>query len=224
MRHEHQQSGPLEPQDVEELLPWYVTGRVSREEARGIEAALKTMPDLADKLAQAQRERDAVARAAETIEPPPPETLQNLLQQVETTRQVRPSRADSAGQPGGWLADAFNRNLVWQGAFAVASVAIVALGVRLYTLPTAEPFGVASDSPATNINGAASPTLLVTFQPDATAGQITALLRELDAVVADGPKPDGAFVIHLPRAQDVTAAITALEARKDLVASVLDGS
>src|SRR6185295_14355464 len=39
MKHE-QHHGPLEPQDVEELLPWYVTGRVSREEARGIEAAM----------------------------------------------------------------------------------------------------------------------------------------------------------------------------------------
>ena len=48
VKHPH---GPLEPQDVEELLPWYVTGRVTREEARGIEAALKTMPDLAEKLA-----------------------------------------------------------------------------------------------------------------------------------------------------------------------------
>ena len=224
MKHELQQSGPLEPQDVEELLPWYVTGRISREEARGIEAALKTMPVLADKLAQAQRERDAVARAAEAIEPPPPETLQNLLQQVETTRQSRPARVDAAGQSGGWLADAFNRNLVWQGAFAVASVAIVALGVRLYTLPAAGPFEVAGNGTASNINGAAIPTLLVTFQADATAGQITALLSELDAVVADGPKPDGAFVIHLPRADDVTAAIATLQSRKDLVASVLDGS
>lgn len=60
---QEQHHGPLEPQDVEELLPWYVTGRVSREEARGIEAALKTMPDLAGKLAQVQREREAVSRA-----------------------------------------------------------------------------------------------------------------------------------------------------------------
>lgn len=221
MKHD-QQGGPLEPQDVEELLPWYVTGRVSREEARGIEAALKTMPDLAGKLVQAQRERDAVARAAETVEAPPPETLQNLLQQVETTRQIRPAR-DTAGQPGGWLADAFNRNLVWQGAFAVASIAVVALGVRLYTLPTADPFTVAGNG-ASNINGAGVPTLLVIFRPEAPAGQITALLTELDAVVADGPKPDGAYVIHLPRAVDVAAAMSALESRKDLVISVLDGS
>ena len=223
MRQDHQQSGPLEPQDVEELLPWYVTGRISREEARGVEAALKTMPDLADKLVQAQRERDAVARAAEAIEPPPPETLQNLLQQVDNTRQIRPAKVE-AGQSGGWLADAFNRNLVWQGAFAVASIAIVALGVRLYTIPTDGSFEVAGNNTAANINGAASPTLLVTFQPAATAGEITALLTELDAVVADGPKPDGTYVIHLPHADDLAAAIAALEARKDVVASVLNGS
>ena len=103
MRNEQHPHGPLEPQDVEELLPWYVTGRVSREEARGIEAALKTMPDLADKLAQVQRERDAVARAAETIEPAPPETLQRLLQQVETTRQWRVPKAEPATAGADWL-------------------------------------------------------------------------------------------------------------------------
>src|ERR687887_1538062 len=102
MRQEHPH-GPLEPQDVEELLPWYVTGRVSREEARGIEAALKTMPDLADKLAQVQREREAVARAAEAVEPAPPETLQRLLQQVETTRQRRLPRVESQSEAGNWL-------------------------------------------------------------------------------------------------------------------------
>jgi len=125
MKHE-QQHGPLEPQDVEELLPWYVTGRVSREEARGIEAALKTMPDLADKLAQVQRERDAVARASETVEPAPPETLQRLLQQVETTRQWRVPKIESHSEAGGWLRAAMGRNAVWQTALAVACVAIVA--------------------------------------------------------------------------------------------------
>src|SRR5919109_1719958 len=103
MRNEEHPHGPLEPQDVEELLPWYVTGRVSREEARGIEAALKTMPDLAGKLAQVQREREAVARASETVEPAPPETLQRLLQQVETTRQTRAPRIEARGATGEWL-------------------------------------------------------------------------------------------------------------------------
>jgi len=126
MRHEQHQ-GPLEPQDVEELLPWYVTGRVSREEARGIEAALKTMPDLAEKLAQVQREREAVARASEAVESAPPETLQRLLQQVETTRQWRVPRIENQ-EAGSWLKGALGRNALWQAAFATACVVIVALG------------------------------------------------------------------------------------------------
>lgn len=220
MRHDQHHQGPLEPQDVEELLPWYVTGRVSREEARGIEAALKTMPDLADKLAQVQREREAVSRAAETVEPAPPETLQRLLQQVETTRQWRVPRIENQGEAGGWLKGALGHNVVWQGAFAAACVAIVALGVQLYNPTAPDDFGVANKIDPTD--GA---TLLVTFQPAATAGDISALLIGLDATIVDGPKPGGAYIVRIPagQASDVDAATTALMSHKDLVLAVLPG-
>lgn len=220
MRHDHHPHGPLEPQDVEELLPWYVTGRVSREEARGIEAALKTMPDLADKLAQVQREREAVARASETVEPAPPETLQRLLQQVETTRQWRVPRIEAGGEAGGWLKGAFGRSAVWQVAFATACVVVVGLGVRLYEFPaTPGDFGTASD-----ISGVgAGASLLVTFQPTATAAQITDLLAGLNATVVDGPKAGAAYVVRV-EAGDATHAMNELTAQKDLVLTVLPGS
>jgi anti-sigma-K factor RskA len=220
MRHEQHPHGPLEPQDVEELLPWYVTGRVSREEARGIEAALRTMPDLADKLSQVQRERDAVARAAETVEPAPPETLQRLLQQVETTRQWRVPRIENQGHAGGWLKGAFGRSVVWQAAFAAACVAIVALGIRLYNPTAPGEFGVAG-----NINQAQGAIVLVTFQPTATAADIAAVLTALNANIVDGPKPGGTYVVQIPaeQAADVDAAMTALMSRKDLVLTVLRG-
>jgi anti-sigma-K factor RskA len=217
MKHEQHQ-GPLEPQDVEELLPWYVTGRVSREEARGIEAALKTMPDLAGKLAQVQREREAVARASETVEPAPPETLQRLLQQVETTRQWRVPKIETHGEAGGWLRAAMGRNAVWQTALAVACVAIVALGVQVYNPPAPSEYGLASE-----INGGVrGASLVVTFQPGAAVGDIASLLTGLGARIVDGPKPGGAYVVELSSAQtnDVDAATAGLLARKDLVAGV----
>ena len=253
MKHE-QHHGPLEPQDVEELLPWYVTGRVSREEARGIEAALKTMPDLAGKLAQVQREREAVARASETVESAPPETLQRLLQQVETTRQWRVPKIESHSDAGGWLRAAMGRNAVWQTALAAACVAIVALSVQLYNVPAATngpsaaelkmadrtrsasetelsmAAGARSTSEAGfglagSINGGAGATLLVTFQPGATAGDIGTLLTGLRAKIVDGPKPGGAYVVQIPstQASDVEAVTASLLARKDLVAGVLSG-
>lgn len=219
MRHEHQPQGPLEPQDVEELLPWYVTGRVSREEARGVEAALKTMPDLADKLTQVQREREAVARASETVDPAPPESLQRLLQQVEATRQGRVPLLESQGEAGTWLKSVLGRNALWQAAFAAACVVIVALGVRLYNPP-------GDLSVAGSINHADGGTLLLTFQPAAPAAGIAALLAGLKADVIGGPDSDGVYRVHIPAAQasDVDAAISALTSRKDLVLAVRRGS
>jgi anti-sigma-K factor RskA len=213
-----QHHGPLEPQDVEELLPWYVTGRVSREEARGIEAALKTMPDLANKLAQVQREREAVSRASEAIEPPPPETLQRLLQQVETTRQWRAPQVEA--EAGGWIKGAMGRSVVWQAAFAAACVAIVALGIRLYNPTAPGEFGVAG-----SINGAGGASLLVAFQPTATAADISALLTGLNATIVDGPKPGGTYEVQFAadRADDLDAVTADLLSRKDLVATVLRG-
>jgi anti-sigma-K factor RskA len=212
-----QNRGPIEPQDVEELLPWYVTGRVSREEAKRIEAALKTNPDLADKLSQAQREREAVARAAEAVEPAPPETLQRLLQQVETTRQRRVPRIDDRRETSGRLKAIMGRSAVWQAAFAAACVAIVALGARMYNPPVPGEMGL-----STSVTDAGSSALLVTFQPEAKAGDIAALLESVNATIVSGPKPGDAYVVQIPagRAGDIDAATAALLSRKDLVATV----
>ena len=220
MKHE-QHHGPLEPQDVEELLPWYVTGRVSREEARGIEAALKTMPDLAGKLAQVQREREAVSRASEAVESAPPETLQRLLQQVETTRQWRVPKIESHSEAGGWLKAAMGRNAVWQTALAVACVAIVALGVQVYNPP--RPTKLWSRQ---QYQRRRRRKLWWSRSSQARRQAISAsLLTGLGAKIVDGPKPGGAYMVKLPsdQASDVDAATASLLARKDLVAGVMAG-
>ena len=142
------------------------------------------------------------------------------MQQVETTRQWRVPRIESHGEAGGWLKAAMGRNAVWQTALAAACIAIVALGVQLYNVPAGDQFKVAA-----NINGVGGATLIVTFQPGATAGDIGTLLTSLSAKIVDGPKPGGAYTVELPSNQttDVEAATSSLLARKDLVAGVLSG-
>lgn len=218
MTRDRHHQGPLEPQEVEELLPWYVTGRVSREDAKGIEAGLKAMPDLNGKLADVQREREAVARAAEAVEPAPPENLQRLLQQVETTRQWRVPRTDGQTHASGRLKAAIGRSIVWQAAFALACVAIVFLGIQVYNPPAPGELGL-----ATRIGDPGEVTLLVTFQPDARTGDVAALLTSVNAAIIGGPKPDGAYVVQIPagRAGDIDAVTASLLSRKDLVAAVL---
>lgn len=219
MRNLKQPHGPLEPQDIEELLPWYVTGRVSREEARGIEAALKTMPDLAQKLAAVQREREAVARGSEAVDPPPAENLQRLLRQVETTRQVRAPRGDTAA---GGLRGLLARAPIWQAAFGLACAAIVLLALQFADPVPTDQLGATAGIQATE-SGA---LLLVTFQPEAPSRAVSTLISDLGATVVEGPRPGGVYVLRLPSAdpQDVAEAMERLLTRKELVQSVLRGS
>jgi anti-sigma factor RsiW len=226
MRNVKQPQGPVEPQDVEELLPWYATGRISREEARGVETALNTMPDLAQKLAQVRREREAVALGSEAVPPPPPENLQRLLQLVETTRQARTPKIETAAKEGDWIGAFFARRQVWQAAFVVACVALVAMGTQLYQPGEIAGTGTTLGA-ATGMTGIdAGSRLVVVFQPTATSSDIGALLTSLDAVIVDGPKPGNAFVVQLPTADTdkVSAAMAEMLAKKDLVQSVLRGS
>ncbi len=226
MRNVKQPQGPVEPQDVEELLPWYATGRISREEARGVEAALSTMPDLAQKLALVQREREAVTLGSEAVPPPPPENLQRLLRQVETTRQARTPKIEKAAKDGDWIGAFFARRQVWQIAFAVACVALVAMGTQLYRPDGIPGTGTTLDTTTGMTGIAAASQLVVVFQPGATSSEIGALLTSLDAVIVDGPRPGSAFVVQLPSTDPdaVSAAMAEMLARKDLVQSVLRGS
>lgn len=226
MRNIKQTHGPVEPQDVEELLPWYATGRISREEARGVEAALNTMPDLAQKLAQVQREREAVAVGSETVAPPPPENLQRLLQQVETTKQARAIKIDDAAVGADWIGAFFGRRVVWQAAFAAACIALVAMATQLYQ-PGALTGAGTTFGTATGMNGIdAGSRLIVVFQPNAGSSDIGSLLTSLDAVIVDGPKPGNAFIVQLPTTDPdkVSAAMVEMLTKKDLVQSVLRGS
>jgi hypothetical protein len=80
---------------------------------------------------------------------------------------------------------------------------------------------------ATGMTGIdAEARLVVIFQPAAANGDIGALLTSLDAVIVDGPKSDGSFVVQLPTADPdaVSAAMAAMLAKKDLIQSVQRGS
>ncbi len=224
MRNVRQPQGPVEPQDVEELLPWYATGRISREEARGVEAALNTMPDLAQKLSQVQRERDAVALGSEAVPPPPAENLQRLLQQVENTRQARAPKPDKPAKEGDWIGAFFARRQVWQVAFTVACVALVVMATQLYRPSDMPGTGIMLEA-ATGMAGIdAGARLTVEFQPTATSSDIGALLTSRGAVIVDGPKAGNAFIVQLPSADAAAAAMAEMSAKKDLVRSVQRGS
>lgn len=217
-----------DPQDIEELLPWFAIGRTTRAEANAIAQALENSPELRSKLNAIELERQVVVRSTESVGEPSAANFNKLMEQLDNTRQLKPMAVESQNGLAGWFRRLLSPQPVWQFAFAAACLVIVGMGVQLYS---GQPMGQAAYETAAESASAlpASPAtgqqnLIVTFQPNATAADIGAALDDLDATIIDGPKPDGAFVLQLPDAAKLEAAERSLSARSGLVKSVVRGS
>lgn len=213
---------PLNLEDAQELLPWYLTGKLSRSENAAVESMLKGSADLREQLDSARDQRHAVIDAGDAVAGPSAGNLTKLLQQIESTKQ---RRYVTATEPsflertfGAWFAP----RPVLQFALAAACVVVVAQGAFLYKLgelpfqSNGGSYATASDSAATATPAA---SLIVSFRPEVTTAQLTQMLSEIDATVIDGPKPGQTFVLGLADAAGVDAAIAKLQSRPDLVAS-----
>ncbi|MDY0873018.1 hypothetical protein [Dongia rigui] len=213
---------PLSLEDAQELLPWYLTGKLGRAENDAIDDMLKGSADLRDQLQTAQSQQAAVLESNDNIGGPSAANLTKLLQQIETTKQ---RRYVVAGEPGfferllgSWAAP----RPALQFALAAACALIIAQGAFLYQLGAFSPkadgasYATASDGTQPAI---AAASLIVSFRPEVTAAQLTQMLGEIDATVIDGPKPGQTFVLGLADAAAADAAIAKLQSRPDLVAS-----
>jgi hypothetical protein len=213
---------PLSLEDAQELLPWYLTGKLSRAESDAIDGMLKGSADLRDQLQTARSQQHAVAESNDNVGAPSAANLTKLLQQIETTKQRRYTVANEPGfferLLGSWAAP----RPALQFALVAACTLIIAQGAFLYRLGAFSPqgigesYGTASDGAQATVPAA---SLIVSFRPDVTAAQLTQMLGEIDAKVIDGPKPGQTFVLGLADEAAADAAIAKLQSRPDLVAS-----
>lgn len=212
---------PLSLEDAQELLPWYLIGKLGRAESDAIDDMLKGSADLRDQLQTARSQQTAVMESNDNVGGPSAGNLTKLLQQIETTKQRRYVVANEPGfferLLGSWAAP----RPALQFAFVAACALIIAQGVFLFQLGgfSSKPEGgyaTASDG-AQSVAPAAS--LIVSFRPDVTAQQLSQMLGEIGATVIDGPKPGQSFVLGLADDAAADAAIAKLQSRPDLVAS-----
>lgn len=213
---------PLSLEDAQELLPWYLTGKLGRAESDAIDDMLKGSADLREQLGIAQTQQRAVIDSNETAGSPSPGNLTKLLQQIETTKQRRYVVASEPGfferMFGAWAAP----RPVLQFALVAACAIVIAQGAFLYRLDAFSPkssgesFATASDGAAPIVPTA---SLIVSFRPEVTTAQLSQMLSEIDATVIDGPKPGQTFILGLAGAANAEDAIAKLQSRPDLVAS-----
>jgi len=212
-----------EREEIEMLLPWYVTGRLDPADLAKVESYLATHPQVARQLDLARSERDETVAANDALGFPPAGATERLMAALAA---ARPGWAALRALKGalrqvGDLFVAPTANAVRWAAVAAAvllavqAVAIVSLmGERAGTYHTASG-GQTGDGIA----------VLVTFADDAKSTAISQLLTELDASVVDGPKAGSVYKIRLrtddrsPAARE--ALVRRLAERRDIVRAVL---
>jgi anti-sigma-K factor RskA len=213
-----------ERDEIEALLPWYVTGSLDARERARVDRYVREHPEVQAHLVLAREESDATIASNQTIAAPGPQTLDRLRASVAAA-----PRRQSLGAAFGNLANRFSD---WIAGLAPPQLALAAAVAALLVMLQAAAIGALvlerAGAPTYQTAGGEQSTvesieLLVGFADTATMGDIAVLLKRLDAVVVDGPRA-GLYRLRLPDTGEEgrKAAIETLN-QSGMVISVLPG-
>ncbi|MES5486588.1 hypothetical protein QMZ05_27840 [Bradyrhizobium sp. INPA03-11B] len=201
-----------EPDDVEMLLPWHAAGTLNARDARRVEDALASDPELARQYAVIREEYAETIGLNESLGAPSARAMQKLFAAIDAEPERKPSAgARMSARISEFFSKLSPRTLAWSSSLG-AIVVLLQAGVIGAVLMRSQPasFQTASldaaeqrsapsaavapsaapSAPITRDLGAsvaATPTrLLVQFTPDARIADITSLLENYQGSIVDG--------------------------------------
>ena len=203
--------------ELEELLPFYANGRISDADKRRLEAALAADAELAARLDIIRDDMAETVLLNESLGAPSPRALEKLMAEIETVPRQAPllTRAkDGFGQSflgwlGGLLAAQPQRRLAYAGAAAIALILLQGVAITGLALREGAGFQTASAPGAQT----SERYVLLSFSPDAKAGEIASFFKRFDASVVDGPRANGFFKVRVGDASLSAAQVDAIAAR-----------
>lgn len=211
-------------EDIEMMLPWYVTGTLSEDERARVDRYIADHPEMARQLDLVREELDASIALNEEINPAHSGALDRLLTRIDA--EDGPERTTQGSSILDWLTG-------WLPAFETPTLRLATVGAAIVIVAQAVIIGSMMTSTAPTTGGyetASGPTevaddsgtrLLVAFSEKATAEQITSLLDEIDASIISGPRAGGFFEIRIEgsdlTADKADALVSDLEKRSAIV-------
>lgn len=220
-----------EREEIEMLVPFYVTGRISIEDARRVETYLQRNPDFAEHVELARDERAATVAVNEALGFPSPRAADRLFEAIAA--EPVPAAAKARARTRNVLAavreffTAPTPGAVRYAALAAAAVVLVQAAVlgTMMTGPGAPaPGGYQTASGPEQALGEGT-VALVAFQPGAALSDMTRVLAAADARIIDGPLKGSLYKISLAKAAqgqpDAARRIAALKAETAVIKMVL---
>jgi anti-sigma factor RsiW len=207
----------MEHEEIEKLLPWYVTGRLDPAERSKVESYLRQHPYVASQLSLVGEEREGAIQANESLGYPSSGVIERLMSSLPGS----PSRPQSSFARFWPLFTAPTARGVRWAAVAASVIMIVQAGVIAGFVFRGGNQDYREASGPAHTGGFSA---LVAFADDATAASIARLLSEFDANIVEGPKPGGVYKIRL-RASGGSrdTQLRKLAERRDVIRIVLPG-
>ena len=191
---------PIDPdahQAIQALLPWYLMQTLEADEAERVRAHLADCPRC-----QAELAFERQLQAAHAL---PGEASTDVEQGLAAMRQ-RIRQAPPAHRPASrWrrLLQGWQAGAPWlRWAVALQCAALLGLGTALLHTQFAAD---ASYRALGSANPAAAGNLLVRFRPEASERELRQALQDSGARLVDGPTVTGAYLLHVPPAQQAEA-------------------
>lgn len=176
--------------NIDELLPWYATGRLSPADLARVEKALRADPELQRRLELVYDEVGETVRVNERLGAPSPHALEGLFAKIDA-EPARPFRARGAGAAS-WLANKLAalapRTLALASVAAAALVLVQAAVIGTMVTQGGGSFSTASYSKFEATDGS---FVLVGFTETATAAQVLDFLKANQAAIVDSPRAPG---------------------------------
>ena len=224
-----QEAEEIEREEIEMLLPWYVTGRLDRADVARVESYLARHSQMSVQLDLIRAEREQAALANEALGSPSADARDRLMASLAAARPASLVQRIVGSALFQRLSAFFTaptaRSVQWAGLAAAALIVVQAAAITsLVVGGSGDSYQTASGQSIGNGFGTGISALVV-FADEAKAPAIARLLTEFDAIIVDGPKPGGVYKITLRTADRSQAAQDALlgrlAQRREVVRTVL---
>jgi hypothetical protein len=178
-----------EPSELELLLPWYAAGRLNARDARRVEEALASDPDLAQQYAVIREEYAETIALNEGLGAPSGLAMQRLFAAIDAEPERRePTRIGLATRISSFFSSLSPRTLAWSATLgAIVLVAQAAVIGTVLVKNQSSTFQTASlstnETVVRDVGGTPPPRALVRFAQDARVADITALLDKYQASI-----------------------------------------
>jgi predicted anti-sigma-YlaC factor YlaD len=188
-----------EHRELQELLPWYVTGQLEPGEHARVGAHVETCPECQAEVRFQQRLQAEIAQLPLEVE----EGWVQMKRRLEAEGRARPAAA---------IRRASRVSQRWLG-WGIAAALTVVVGVS--AIPKAQletgTYQALGAKPA-----AAPGNLVVIFRPDTTEKAIREMLNASQIRIVDGPTAADAYVLRAP-ANTRDAVVATLQANRNVV-------